>query len=144
MSIEENKAIVRRFVEEVWNKGDLTVIDDLFATNYVNHDPNRPEVLDPESYKQWVVISRTGFPDLHVTIEEMIAEGDKVATRWTYRGTHKGELREIPPTGRQVTVTGINIARIAGGKIEECWWNYDALGLMQQLGIIPTMRQGES
>jgi len=138
MSVEENKAIVRRLYEEVINKWNMAVVDELIATNYIDHD-QRPEQVarGPESFKQVVTMFRTAFPDLHFTVEDQIAEGDKVATRFTVRGTHKGEFRGIAPTGRQVTVTGTDIRRIAGGKLVEVWMNIDDLGMMQQLGIVP-------
>jgi steroid delta-isomerase-like uncharacterized protein len=134
----ENKAIVERLVE-LWNSGDLAIADEIFAADFVNHDPNRPEVTDFESYKAWVVENRTAFPDFHTEVQDMIAEGDKVASRWTVAGTHKGEFSGIPPTGVRVTVTGMNIHRLVDGKIVEAWWSYDMLGMMQQLGVIPPM-----
>jgi steroid delta-isomerase-like uncharacterized protein len=137
MSVEENKADTRRAVDEFWNKGNMELLNEFWATNYIHHDPGTPEVNDLEGFKQWVITTRTGFPDLKVTIEDIIAEGDKVVTRWTFRGTHKGELGGIPPTGKQVTMTGITIDRIADGKTVESWWNSDGLGFLQQLGVIP-------
>ena len=134
MSVEENKAIFRRIVEEGFNKGNLAIVDELVATNHVNHTDN---VHGPEEYKQFITMYRTAFPDLHMTIEDQIAEGDKVVNRWTSRGTHKGDLMGIPPTGKQTTVTGIYVARIIGGKIVEEWGNFDALGMMQQIGVVP-------
>ena len=143
MSVEQNKAIVRRDAEEIWNQGNLDVADEIFATNFVNHDPSRPEVRDVSSYKQLAAAVRAAFPDFHVTIEDMVAEGDKVAIRYTSTGTHKSEYRGLPPTGKQVTVTGMRIYRFASGKIVENWWNSDVLGFMQQLGVIPPMGQAE-
>jgi steroid delta-isomerase-like uncharacterized protein len=134
MSVEENKAIFRRIVEEGFNKGNLAIVDELVATNHVNHTDN---VHGPEEYKQFITMYRTAFPDLHMTIEDQIAEGDKVVNRWTSRGTHKGDLMGIPPTGKQTTVTGMYVARIIGGKIMEEWGNFDALGMMQQIGVVP-------
>ena len=134
MSVEENKAIFRRIVEEGFNKGNLAIVDELVATNHVNHTDN---VHGPEEYKQFITMYRTAFPDLHMTIEDQIAEGNKVVNRWTSRGTHKGDLMGIPPTGKQTTVTGMYVARIIGGKIVEEWGNLDALGMMQQLGVVP-------
>jgi len=143
MSTEENKAIARRGSEEVWNQGKLDVIDEIFATDYVNHRAGGPDIHGPEGYKQFFTMFRTAFPDIKFTIEDQIAEGDKVVTHVTFTGTHKGELMGIPPTGVQVTVTGIAISRIAGGKILECWVNSDDLGMWQQLGVIPPIGQGE-
>ena len=136
MSVEENKAIVSRATEELWNKNNLAVVDELYATNFVSHD--LPEVTpDRKGYKQFVTISHTAFPDFHTTVEDIIAEGDKVVQRFTARGTHKGEFMGIPPTGKQVTITGIAIDRIAGSKIVENWANMDMLGMMVQLGVVP-------
>ncbi len=137
MSTEENKALVRRFIEEVWSKANLAVIDELLATNFVLHNPPPEVAPDLEGYKQWVSMTHAGLSNLHSTIEDLIAEGDKVASRWTASGTHQGELMGIAPTGKQVTVTGISIDRIVGGKIAEEWGEMDMLGMMQQLGVIP-------
>lgn len=137
MSAEENKAIHRRAFEEIWNQGNLDVVDEIFATDFVFHDPVSPEVRGPKGFKQFVTIYRAAFPDIHFTIEDQIAEGDKVVARWTTLGTHQGELKGIPPTLKQVVVTGISILRITSGKIEEEWVNWDTLGMLQQLGVIP-------
>ncbi len=135
MSTEENKALDRRFTEEVWNRGNLAVVDELMSADYHEHDPTIP--AGSEGFKQFVLMYRSAFPDVNFTIEDQIAEGDKVVSRWTARGTHKGELMGIPPTGKQVTVTGIVIGRYANGKLVEGWSNYDALGMLQQLGAVP-------
>jgi steroid delta-isomerase-like uncharacterized protein len=140
MSIKENKAIFRQIVEEGYNKGNLAIVDELVAANHVNH---ADDVRGPEEYKQFITMYRTAFPDLHMTIEDQIAEGDKVVNRWMSRGTHKGDLMGIPPTGKHVTVTGMYVARIIGGKITEEWGNFDALGMMQQLGVVPSPGQAE-
>lgn len=142
MSGEENKVIVRRSVEEFWNKANMAAIEELYAPNYVGHDPSGLHAGNLEEFKQSARATFTGFPDLHVTIEDLVAEGDRVVKRWTARGTHKGEFMGISPTGNQITITGIDIYRIAGDKIEECWSNSDALGMMQQLGVIPPLGQG--
>ncbi len=135
---EENKALARRSIEEIWNKGNLAAADELVAPNHVTHDPAIPNPgRGPEATKQQASMYRTAFPDLQVTIDELIAEGDTVVTRWTVRGTHKGDLMGIAPTGKQVTITGINISRIAGGKAQEDWSNWDTIGMMQQLGVVP-------
>lgn len=136
MSIEENKAIVRRVFEEVWNQRKLDVVDDIFATDHIFHDPFAGNVKGIEGYKQLVSRNITAFPDGQFTIEEQVAEGDKVATRWTGTGTHKGELMGIPPTNVQVTLTGIGISHIVGGKIVEGWTSWDVLGMLQQLGVV--------
>jgi len=139
MSAEENKAIYARIVEEGFNKGNLSVTDELVAANHVNHTDN---VHGPEEYKGFITLYRTAFPDLQMTIVDSIAEGDKVVNRWTATGTHKGELMGIPPTGKQIEVTGTYTARIVGGKIVEEWGNMDALGMMQQLGVVPAPGEG--
>jgi steroid delta-isomerase-like uncharacterized protein len=139
---DENKDISRRADEELFNRGDLSIADELFASNFVYHDPvSHEEWRGPESVKSYATMLRVAFPDLHQTIEEQIAEGDKVAYRWTARGTHQGEFMGIAPTGNRVEMTGISIARLIDGKIEEIWENYDALGMMQQLGIVPSSEQ---
>ncbi len=135
MSTVENKAIDRRFTEEVWNRGNLAVVDELMRADYNGHDPTIP--TGSAGFKQFVLMYRRAFPDVHLTIEDQMAEGDKVVSRWTAHGTHRGELMGIAPTGKQVTVTGINIERIANGKLVEGWSNYDTLGMLQQLGVIP-------
>ena len=145
MSAEENKAIVRREVEELYNPdGDLDAVDEIFTSDYILHDPSLPEGgRGPESARQLASAFRSAFPDLHTTFDDAVAEGDKVAYRWTASGTHEGELMGIPPTGNRMTITGTAIARISGGKIEEGWQNFDALGMMQQLGVIPSPEQSE-
>ena len=139
MSTEENKAVLRRVAEEIFNKGDLAVVDEVIAPNYVYHGSGGQEYKSPEGFKQIVTMFRTAFPDLHMTVEDMVAEGDKVAQRITIRGTHKGELMGIAPTGKQVTDTGIIIVRFAGGKEVEAWGITDLLGMMQQMGVAPPM-----
>jgi steroid delta-isomerase-like uncharacterized protein len=138
MSTEANKAVLQRFVEEVMNKKNLAAIDDLYAADAVEHVPGGPP-LDREGAKQFLAMLLTAFPDLHETIEDAIAEEDRVVTRSTYRGTHKGEFQGIPPTGKQVTITGIHLTRVADGKMVEDWANFDQLGMLQQLGVIPPM-----
>jgi steroid delta-isomerase-like uncharacterized protein len=139
MSSEQNKAIVRRAFEEPW-KGNLDVVDELIATNYIGHDPANPEPLrGPEGVKDFVSVYRAAFPDARITVEQQLAEGDLVATRWSGRGTHEGELMGISPTGKQATVTGLTISRLEGGKIVEEFQNWDTFGLMQQLGVVPEL-----
>ena len=140
---EENKAIARRFVEEGFNKGNPALADEIIASNFVNHDPGTPPLpAGPEGYKQLVTMYRTGFPDIQLTVENLIAEGDKVVSRWTARGTNTGALGDISPTGKQFTVTGISVFTIAGGKVVEQRTNWDTLGMLQQLGVIPKPGQG--
>ena len=145
MSVEENKAVVRRFLDEVFGGGDLELVDELFAPDYVLHDPAVPqEVSGHEGIKQYVSMYRGAYPDTHFTVEDQVAEGDLVVTRWTGQGTHRGELMGVPPTEEQVTVTGIEFDRVVGGKIEETWVNYDALGMMRQLGVVPSPEQASA
>ena len=135
---EKNKTIVRRLLEELWNQGNLSVADEFFASTYVHHDASTPDVgRGPESEKKRATLYRTAFPDLHLTIEDVIAEGETVMTRWSCRGTHKGDLNGMAPTGKPITVSGVTVARVSNGKIAEGYVNWDALGLMQQLGVVP-------
>jgi steroid delta-isomerase-like uncharacterized protein len=140
---EENKGKMLRAFEEGWNNGKLEVFDEDCATDFVHHDPAQPADLNLEAYKQYITATRASFPDLHFTVEELIAEGDTVTARWAVRATHQGEFLGIPPTGKQAAVTGISISRYVGGKAVETWTNWDALGMMQQLGVIPPPGEGE-
>ena len=136
---EENKALSRRVIEEIFNAGNLDLADELIAQDHVHHDPAMPEEgHGPEHMKEFANMYRTAFPDVRVQIEDQIAEEDRVATRWVASGTHEGELMGIAPTGNRVTVAGMTIDRIANGQVAETWDNYDALGMMQQLGVIPS------
>jgi len=135
---DQNKALVREAFLALFNEGHLAAAEKAFAPDFVGHDPSSPgPVSGPQGVKNMVSTYRSAFPDMHLTIEDQIAEGDKVVTRWSARGTHKGELMGIPPTEKVVTMTGIMTTRIAGGKIEDAWENYDALGMKQQLGVVP-------
>ena len=134
---DANKNVVRRLFEEVWNKGNLLVADELFAENYSHHDSSTPEFgRGPESEKKRATLYRTAFPDVRLMIEDIIAEGETVTARCSCKGTHKGDLRGIAPTGKQFTISGISVARFTDGKMVEGWVNWDALGLMQQLGVV--------
>ena len=138
MSAERNKATFRRYVEEVGNDGNLDLADEIFD-RYRAHPPDG-SVLErgPEDVKRFMGEFREGFPDFHSTIEDMVAEGDKVVSSWTMRGTHQGEFRGIAPTGKQIAVTGIGIFRFSPeGKVIESWDNFDQLGMMRQLGALP-------
>ena len=130
-----NKAIVQRMIDEVMNQQNLGVIDELFAADYLMHDPAWPmEVKGPEGFGQWAgMMLDPYFSDSRITVEDMIAEGDKVAVRWTWTGTHTGEYMGIPATGRQIAITGISIHRFADGEFVESWASYDSLGMMQQI-----------
>lgn len=136
MAAQDNKAVARRFWEEVWNKGNLNAITDIVADDVVVHVRDEEDLHGFDGVRDWVNTYRSAIPDLRFTIEEPIAEGDKVATSWTGTGTHKGNLMGIPATGKAATVSGINIFRIVGGKITEVKSSWDALGMLQQLGIV--------
>ena len=134
----ENKKIIRRVFDELYNQGNLDVADEIYSAEYIWHNVSGPDVHGAEGMKEHVALVRSGFPDIKITAEDMIAEGDKVVTRWKIVATHKGEFEGIPPSDVQVKFTGILISRIADGKVVEDWENSDVLGLMQQLGVIPT------
>ena len=135
---EANKALVSRLFTEVFNQGNLEVIDELVAPEFVHHTAGAIDATGPEGYKELIGMLRVAFPDLNVVIEDMIAEGDIITTRQTYTGTHKGNLMNIPPTDVEVVFTGIGIFRIVDGKITKVWTEYDVLGLMLQLGVAET------
>jgi steroid delta-isomerase-like uncharacterized protein len=141
VSAEENKASVRYFLEEAHNKGNLSVVEQLFDANLIVNG----HMAGSDAVRQVVTRLRTAFPDLHVTVEDQVAEGDKVSTRRTWHGTHLGALEtvigRIPPSGKRVAWTGINLVRFANGKIVEDWISRDDLGLLQQLGVIPPPEQ---
>jgi steroid delta-isomerase-like uncharacterized protein len=139
MSAKDLKALDRRFFEE-WNKGKaaaMKAIDDTCATNIVWHDVTGQDIRGLKDFKKSMGEFYDAFPDNHFTIEDMFAEGDKVAVRYTFTGTHKGELMGIPPTNKKVTLMAIEIDRIVGGKFVEGWISFDTLGMMQQLGVVP-------
>ncbi len=138
--LEENKAIVRRCMEEL-DKGNWAIFNELLTRDYVYHMPGRSFTRDES--KQFMQSVRAAFPDGRVTIEEMIAEGDKVVTRYTSSGTHKGDFMGIAATGKKVVVTGIVITRIDKGKIAEDWEEFDAMGFMVQLGAIPPIGEAD-
>ena len=143
MSTEENKATARRLIEE-WYKGQeahMAAYEELYAPDYVYHGTGVFADLDLAAMKQMVPAFWTAFPDQHYTLEDLIAEGDKVVCRYTWRATHQGEFMGVPATGKVVTYTGIIISRFARGKVVEDWVNADMLGLMQQLGAISQMAQ---
>lgn len=134
---EENKALARRWAD-IMNEGNLGLVDEIYAPDFVGHDPAMPEdVRGVEGAREFYSMYLSAFPDAEVTIEAQLAEGDMVATRWTGRGTHQGELMGVQPSGNRVEVMGNIISRIEGGKIVEEWDIYDALGMMQAIGAIP-------
>jgi steroid delta-isomerase-like uncharacterized protein len=137
---EQNREIVARYSEEFWGGGNAELADELFATDFVDHSPAAPNLPPgPEGQRQVLHVFRSAFPDLRVTTEEIIVEGDKAALRWTARGTHQGELMGVPATGKEITLAGIDVLRLAGGKITERWAQGDNLGMLQQLGVVPEM-----
>jgi steroid delta-isomerase-like uncharacterized protein len=141
---EQNKTLARRGLEEVWNQGKLSTIDELVASSATYHDPNVPggKFTGPDGLRQFVQIYRTAFPDVRISVNDQIADGDKVVTRWTATGTQKGQLMGIAPTNKHATVTGVDIARYQDGKVVEAWASYDMFGLLQQLGVVPAMAAG--
>jgi steroid delta-isomerase-like uncharacterized protein len=141
MSTEDNKTLVQRFFEEVCNERNLSVANELFTADHIYHDPSSPSIgLGPEGMKQLMSTYQTAFPDAHWDIDAMLVteDGDTVVTRWTGRGTHTADLPGIPATGKKAMVPGIWIHRVVGGKIVESWNVWDTLGMLQQLGVIPT------
>ena len=135
----DNKEIDRLLFEEPWT-GNLGVIDQYVDASYIGNDPSQPEPLrGPQAFKDFVQTYLSAFPDARITVDQQIAEGDFVATRWTGRGTHEGELFGIAPTRKQVTVTGLTLSKFKNGKLVESWDNWDTLGMLQQLGAVPAM-----
>ena len=139
---DRNKALLRRFYEELWSKGNLEAIPELVAGDFVDHHPLPGAPPGLEGLAALVVMWRTAFPDMREICEDLISEGDKVVGRFTMRGTHTGEFMGVPPTGRRVTMSGIDIVRVAGGKISEFWYGEHLLELMQQLGAVPDFAAG--
>ena len=139
MSVEENKALVRRLVE-AWNTRNWGVLDELMVPDCVDHYAPAGQKPGREGYREAEINVTNAFPDIKFTIEDMIAEGDKVAVRLTFSGTHRGEFMGIAPTNKRVTVPEISIWRIVSGKFVEEWGFSDRLGVVQQLGVIPTIR----
>lgn len=142
MSSDENKVFMRRFYEEVFNQRNLAAIDDFVAANFVNHSASQLGMTggDLEHVKQFVSMAMQAFPDLHYTVEDLLAEGDKIVARITISGTQQGAFMGIPATGKHATISDIEIFRIKGGKAVENWVQADYLSLLQQLGAIPAMR----
>ena len=138
MSVKENKALVRRLFNEIWNKVNPAIVDELCTTNFTFNYAASGVSNDREGYKQTAIMWTSGISDLEVTLEDMVAEGDKVAVRWNVSCNHTGEFMRVPPTGKRVAMVGISIFRIEGDKIIEEWGEMDTMGLMQQLGTIPS------
>ncbi len=134
---ETNKELVRRSNAEIWGEGNLEMLDEYVAEDYVEYNTASPEpIRGPEGYRENVEMVRSAFPDLEVTTEDVIAEGDKVVTRYTLRGTHQNEFMGIGPTGNEVEIEGISIGRLEDGQVVEGWSNIDVMGMMQQLGVV--------
>jgi len=142
MSAEESKVLVHRHTEEFWNQGKLDVAAEIHAVDFIFHPPSLPEMHGIEAYNQFAIMYRTAFPDLRFTSEDVIVAGDKVVERWTSTATHQGELMGIPPTGKWSKTTGISIFRVADGKLAEQWVNWDMLGVLQKIGVIPPFGGG--
>jgi len=140
MSTEQNKVTASRWFSDIITRGQLVVADEIFAANHIIHDPHAPPggwPIGPEGLKAVATIFGGGFSGWNITLEDQIAEGDRVATRWAATATHTGPLMGMPPTGKTVRVTGVNVARFSAGKIAESWFNFDMLTLLQQVGAIP-------
>ena len=135
---EQNKDLVKRDIEEVWNEGNYDLADELYAEDFVHHDPAYPgEIRGPEAQKEFVQMYNTAFPgDPSITIEELVAEGDLVVLRWTGHGVHEGPFMGVEPTHEEFEITGLSMARIEDGKIAELWSNYDALGMLSRIGAV--------
>ncbi len=141
----DNKAIVRCLYEEVWNKRRLELVDEIISPSHALHDPNvSGSAVGPEAYKRQVTRFITAFPDLRFTIEDIVGENEKLAVAWTISGTHKGEFMGIPATNKKVSVDGITINHILNAKIMDSYISWDALGAMQQLGVVPALGQTKS
>ncbi len=142
MSAENNKALVRRYFEDAWNKHNPALVDEIYATDFVDRSPDIPGIAHTrDGLKQFMGVYLRAFPDADITIEDQLVEGDRVVTRWTGRGTQTGEFMEMPPSGKKVAVPGVQIDRFAGGKIVEEWTLFDQLGMLQQLGAVPATKQ---
>lgn len=138
MSTEQNKTIIRRIPEELFNQGNLAAADELFAPNYTGHRPFPPGwPTGVAGVKQFASVLRTAFPDLHLAVEDVLGDGDKVVVRITASGTQQGAFMGIPATGKRAVWTETHICRMAGGQVVEHWVNTDQLGMLQQLGVIP-------
>lgn len=138
-NLEKNKEIIHRLYDEAWNKGNLNVADECYPARFMQHDPSYPDENwgSIDSFKQLVTTLRTAFPDLHIVIEDTIAEGDRVAIRYTVTGTHKGVFNGIPATGKTINITGYEIVKIENGKIAELWNLSDTFTTLRQLEVLP-------
>jgi steroid delta-isomerase-like uncharacterized protein len=137
MSGEQNKELARRYLEEVWGMGNVVAEEELLATDFVDHMPPAGTPPTREGHQRSLVMFRTAFPDMKITVEDLIAEGDKVVDRWTVTGTQTGDLFGMTPTGKRIEISGMDILRIEDGKIREIWHVEDVFGMLRQLGVFP-------
>lgn len=138
MMTEQNKAAMRRIYEEIWNQGNFKVVDEIVSPDYVGHLPAPPGAPSGREGLRWLIqMYRTAFPDIHVQVDDQIAEGEKVLTRITIQGTHQGQFMNVPPTNKKIRVTALVVTRFKNGQNVEGWAELDRFGLMQQLGVIP-------
>ena len=138
--LEENKAIARLFLDELWNRVNFEAVDRLMASDYDGHSST--VINGPGGARQFVPTMRAAFPDFQFEVLDQVAEGDRVATRWAAHGTHQGEFQGVPPSGKRVKITGITIFRLADRKLIEGWTSEDVLGLLQQIGVLPMLEHG--
>ncbi len=139
MSVESNEQVVRRFYDAVFNKGDTAAINELVAPDFADHSPFPGQAPDRDGLSQFVTMFHTPLPDLKIEIDDMFGQNDKVATRWTAHATHRGTFLQIPATGKQVTIKGIDIMRIENGKVVEHWGYQDQLGFVKEIGVLPAL-----
>jgi ketosteroid isomerase-like protein len=140
MAAGAHAALFRRWIDEAWNRGNLAVLEEIIAPGFVRHAPGEPrEWRGPAGIGQFITVFRTGLPDLRITVDDVVAAGEKVAYRGTARGTHQGDLMGIAPTGKPVDVTYTVLARVAGGQFQEDWLDFDTLGMLQQVGAVPAL-----
>lgn len=139
MSVNTNRAIIKRFVEEVWNRGRLDLVEEFFDEDVIDHyRPGSPGLRGRKQSQDVMGMVRAALPDIHVSLDDVIAEGDRVVTRWNWTATHEGELLGVSATGKPITNSGTTIYRFANARIAEVWNFFDELGLMQQMGVVPT------
>lgn len=137
MSSEDHGALVARIADEIWNRGDLSVVEEVMSANAEYHGPHMPNGAgDRDTWRRLIGMYRGGFPDSHVTFDELIVSGETVVGRWSATATHTGHLPHVSPTGKRIAIEGITIYRIEAGKIVEAWEQLDMLGMWQQLGVI--------
>lgn len=138
-SFEDNKQVVSRIWDEIWNLGKLEVCEEVFSDDYFGHLPMM-DVHGPEQFRQLVRAYRNAYPDVHLTVEDIFGMGDRMAVRWVSRGTHLGEMMGIPPSGGKIEIMGISLFRVENGKVAEEWEGFDTLKMMQQIGALPAQK----